>query len=707
MVEEGRTATNWGTLEAAWVGLTAALTAWSLFAVGLAQAGLFRARPVLAASLVAAVIGWCAWQRTKTLHQGTSRRELLSIAFILLLGLLLFARPSEHFPMLGDSSIYPNTAALLMRTGGLTYHYDPLDGLSPQQKQLFYVPSDRQVPTMHIRSYQGVLYGAYYVMDTDQNTVVSSRPPLVITWMGWFGMLLGARAMLYVAPIFGALSLVVVFLLGKRVFTDRAGMLAAMWLAVSFPQLYFSRAPYAEVIGQFLVLSALYSLVRYLESRSAWDCVQGMAAMTAAFAARIDAIMALPVVGLFLIVLAARRDKRGLAIGTIVLVGAAVFTLWTLNRPYTGATAELLLAGQLAGLRRLGLHRIGLALLTLLGLIAVAFRERRLLTARLRELVGRALGFAVILGVGYALYVRPRIPEYLVVNGERFPLYSEEVLSVPARYMSPLMFWLAAFGIALVLWKGRIEAKRALFLLFVLPPGVVLFWRYTSASVYPVALRRLLPEVIPGLALFGAAAVDWLRQRPHGWWVAVALAGLVVVLLLSVSAPYWFRQEAVGTWNFLESLSQELPNDAMVLFEPLRGDSIAGWFAAPLWSYQGRRTLLLNQAELDEAALCETICVWQRQGKQVYVVAQEDPAHWWPGDFIGHLESKVVWDTAIIGQSRLFPPYVWRFAFTFYIYRWEETYCASRNMGRSPSSLGRMTRLNRLNNDEPIAEERS
>jgi hypothetical protein len=450
---------------------------------------------------------------------------------------------------------------------------------------------------------------------------------------------------------------------------------------VSFPQLYFSRAPYAEVVGQFFVLSALYSLVRYLESRSAWDCAQGIAVMTVAFAARIDAIMALPMVGLFLILLAARRDKRGLTISTIMLVGAAAFTLWTLNRPYTGATAELLLAGQLAGLRRLGLRLFALALLALLGLTAVAFGARRLVTVRMRELVGRALGVAVLLGVGYALHVRPRIPEYLVVNGQRFPLYSEEVMSVPARYISPLLFWLAAFGIALVLWKGRIEAKRALLLFFVLPFGMVLFWRYTSASVYPVALRRLVPEVIPGLALFGASAVDWLGQRPRGRWVALALSGLVAVWLLSVSAPYWFRQEAVGTWNFLEALSQQLPSDAMVVFEPLRGDSLAGWFAAPLWSFQGRQTLLLNQGELDGSALRETICLWQRQGRQVYVVAQEDPAHWWPGDFGGRLKSKLTWDTAIIGQSRLFPPYIWRFAFTFYIYRWEEAYCASPNVG--------------------------
>ena len=680
MLEEGRATDNGSTLEAAWVGLTAALTAWSLLAVGLARAGLFRAVPLIAATVLACVIGWGAWRGMRILSSATPRQELLAIPFILLLGLVLFAWPSEHLPMLGDSSIYPNTAALLMRTGGLTYHYDPLDGLSPQQKQLFYVPSDQQVPTVPIRSYQGLLYGAYYIVDASQNTVASSRPPLVVTWMAGFGMLLGERAMLYVTPLFGALSLVVVYLLGKRIFTHRAGMLAALWLAVSFPQLHFSRAPFAEVVGQFFVLSALYCLVCYLDRRSPWHCVLGIAAMTVAFAARIDALMAFPAVALFVLLLAVRRDKRGLAISLVALVGAAAFTLWTLNRPYTGATAELLLAGQLRALRRLDARWVGLALLGLLVLVAVTFRARRLFTARVRAWLGRALGIGVILGVGYAVHVRPRIPEYLVVNGEKYPLYSEELMSVPARYMSPLLFWLAALGVALVLWKGRVEAKRGLFLFFVVPFGVVLFWRYTSAWVYPVALRRLVPEVLPGLALLAASAVDWLGQRPRGRWVALALSGLVIVLLLSVSAPYWFQQEATGTWEFINSLSEQLPDDAIVLFEPLRGDSVAGWFAAPLWSFRGRQTLLLNQGELDAVALREAICFWQGQGQQVYVVAQEDPMHWWQGDFRGHLENKVIWDSTIIGQSRLFPPFVWRFAFAFYIYRWEEAYCGCRHV---------------------------
>jgi hypothetical protein len=78
---------------------------------------------------------------------------------ILVAGLFLFGWPAEHFPLMGDSAIYPNTAAMLVRTGGLTYHHDPLDGLTMEQKQLFYVPSDRQLPHIQIQSYKGLPCG--------------------------------------------------------------------------------------------------------------------------------------------------------------------------------------------------------------------------------------------------------------------------------------------------------------------------------------------------------------------------------------------------------------------------------------------------------------------------------------------------------------------------------------------------------------------
>ena len=51
--------------------------------------------------------------------------------------------------------------------------------------------------------------------------------------------------------------------------------------------------------------------------------------------------------------------------------------------------------------------------------------------------------------------------------------------------------------------------------------------------------------------------------------------------------------------------------------------------------------------------------------RAVYLVAQTDPAQWWPGTFQGKPEGQITWRSSIIGQSLQFPPYVWRFDFRF------------------------------------------
>jgi hypothetical protein len=161
-------------------------------------------------------------------------------------------------------------------------------------------------------------------------------------------------------------------------------------------------------------------------------------------------------------------------------------------------------------------------------------------------------------------------------------------------------------------------------------------------------------------------------------WAALALAALIIVQLILVAGPYWSYWEARGTWEFINTLANSLPVDAVVLFEPQEGGSVAGWFAAPLWSFYQRQALLLNTGPLNEEALRDAICFWQNQGKDIYLVLQRDPASWWPEDFRGYKEAELVWNSSIIGQSRLFPPYIWRFAFTFYIYRWEKMSCSAK-----------------------------
>lgn len=657
-----------------WAGIAAAVL-WSLMATALAQMGRFRPPEVALTGLLAGLAGWgwARWEPPPASHsQHKDDRYRFWPGLLLLVGLLLFAWPAEHFPLLGDSAIYPNTAALLARTGGFVYHYDPLDGLNLPQKQLFYIPSDRQLPYVQIQSYRGLLYGAYYVMDPEQNVVMSSRQPLVIVWMALFHMVLGPKGMLLVPPLFGAASLVVLYVLGRRLFGPAPAALATLLLGISFPQLHFSRTPYAEIVGQFFILVSMAGWVIYLQTRRLIYSLLGIAALAVAFAARIDAVIGLIPLALFIAILVLHRDWRGAFSSTGWAVLMAGFALWTANWPYIGATAELLRVGQLRFLSQLSTGEIAMfGGGGLLGLLMVGLVARLLGPIRSGRVVRWLFSLFVIAGLVYGLHIRPLIPETVMVRGELRPTYNEEIMAVTAKYISPLLFWAAALGLVVVAWQKRVRSEHGLLGGFVISFSAVFFWKYTTARVYPVALRRLVPEVLPGMMLLAAFALCWLGRRRRWWWLAVVLAGMLAALLLGVAGPYWFYHESAGTWDFLNTLAERLPEDAVILFEPQQGESVVGWFAAPLWSFYDRQALLLNNGELDGTTLQEAICYWTARGKEVYVVSQTEPAIWWPGEFEGRPVGELRWNSSIIGQSQLFPPYIWRFAFTFKIYRYE------------------------------------
>jgi len=651
-------------LESLWLFGATAVILWSLMATGLAERGHFRPLETTMASVLAVLGAWAfaRWERgsarpSDKLHM----REMWHPGLLGLIGLLLFSWPAEHFPLLGDSAIYPNTAAVLIRTGGLSWHYDPLEDLTKEQKELFYIPADRQIPGISIRSYRGLLYGAYYVLDPERNQIISSRQPVAIVWMGALGILAGPRGMLYTTPLFGTASLVTVYLLGRRVLDHRAGVLGALWLLLSFLQLYFSRASYAEAVGQFFVLIGLYGLARALQTGWIGYSGLGMIAWATAFAARIEVILVLPALGVFLIWMACRYGPLVALRDGLLLILAAGIAIGTLNWPYAGATAELWLAslmpllGDLRGWMAAGLLGAGLLLLALVGMAIRYWRK-----------VGQWLRYGcaafIWIGVGYALVLRPWVESRGSGGGHA------ELMPMAALYLSPILFGLAGLGGSRVVLQWPASLERWWLLLVGGSFGMIFFWRYTTARVYPVALRRLMPEVLPVMVLLAAWGLRGIERQRRWHQLGHGLGYAACLWLMGVSGPYWVAIEGYGTWRFLQALEQQLPADAVVLVEPLHGDAVAGWFAAPLWSFWGRSVLLLNR-EIDGELLRQALNHWRECGKSIYVLAQHDPETWWPGSFPGHPVGELWWGSTLIGQSITFPPVLWRFWLKITIYR--------------------------------------
>jgi len=589
---------------------------------------------------------------------------------LLLLSFLLYFRPSEHYPLVGDSAIYANNAALLSREGTLVYHYSPLDGLDPDSRRQFYVPSSEQLSFMEIKSYQGLLFGAYYLMDAASGQVVSSRLPLFTVWMAIFYSLFGPRGALFATPFFGALSIWAFYLLGRRLFSQKVALASACLLALSFPQIYFSRASYSEVLTQFLLLSGLYTLALFLDTQRQPCLLLAGLCLGETLLARLDSLILLVPLLILTIYWLIRRYWQRLAWLLLPFGAVAVHALaylLTLGRPYIGATFEIL---------RL-LSRLDFTYLLLGSLLIIApffalfylvriWRRGSPWLQKARPWGVAVASILVFVVAGWAYFIRPMHPG---------AGYDHEALVRLGRYLSPLAIWLSIFGLVKLL-NLDLSPKNSLLLLFASPFALIFLSRQMVAPVYPVALRRHMSIVIPALLLLaGYGLLQWRRPtRLLKATQAVALTALFVSLIVS-DLPYLRYTEAEGAIDLLQRLDSFFEKSDVVLFEPTSEHSQVGWFASPLWSLYGKNALLLNKEEIDEEALSRAMAVWESQGRRVYFVSQSGaPSSPIAESYSLDLAFQEEWVSSIIGQSPTHFAYIWHFDIPFYLYRlrWAE-----------------------------------
>jgi len=667
----------------------AAVLVVSWTGVILAQAGAFSLTNlllILGLVLLAGLLGWLA-RRPGGLQRPAGaiprcRWEHPALALVLLLAAGLFARPTDRYVLWGDSAIYPNTGAPLARTGRLTYDYPPLAGLTPTEQQLFYVPGS-QVAIIPIQGLQGVVYGAYYLTNAEATQITSSRPPLFIVWLAIFYLLFGPANIFWATPLFGVLGVAATYLVGSRLFGMRAGLLAAALLTLTFPQLHFARTSYAEVPAQVFVLFSLYGLCSYLVAPRSRYLLLATACLGAGLMTRLDTLVLLAPAALFFGTLLARRDRKGsllfAVLATLALTGWALQALvlsphyflmsWQI---YSTLTFQILQSWPLWA-------AVGVGGGALLGILLWRYGDR--LVAPARQLAGHPLGrglFAFGLGglTFWAYYIRPLFPHIVYYAGQFYNTRNHEILAKVGLHLTPVLIWAGVLGLILLFWRG-LKAETFLFVTFFLCFAPLFLWKYTSATVYPVALRRFVPEVIPALVLLASYAVTrfptWPWRPGQFLWQRLGplvLAGALFLSQLSVSAPYLLYQEGVGSTQLTAELARQFSNDARIVFEPLGERSFVGWFANPLWSLHDKHALLLNPGPVDVALLEGVFHKWLAAGKPVYYISMSNP----PPLYLSRMNltrvARFTWDSSIIGQSAdLFPPFIWRFAIPIWVYR--------------------------------------
>jgi hypothetical protein len=543
----------------------------------LAMAGQFRRWLVLPAIVVVLVLVLGRRLRPEALPAAPGSRLGAAVALLVAAGFVVGNLPSvsEYFVVVRDPAVYT------LRAIWLTHHASPNIPVGDA------MAGAQGVPGSYVDASGFFLSGDRWLPQG------ATLVPAVLALGGWVA---GDSGVLGANVVVGAVALVAVYALGRRLVGPLWALLPMVVLALSLPMIAFSRAPYTEPTALALGMGGLALLRTALDSGRRAVAAGAGVALGATFLARPDGL--LPVLGTTVAlgavtVLTAdrarrrrfRRLVRWFLFGATLSIGLAFADLGLNSAPYESTSW-----GQIKPLTEL---TVGAALLTVFVThvrLPAGWRSA-LIARRERWAVGAAATALVLFGLlalrplfytahhqgsGSADVAARQLAAGAPVDGSR--TYDEHSVSWLAWYFGWPLVLLGALGVALLVLAGaRRRDPWIASLLAVLAASSVLYLNRPLITPDQIwAVRRFLPVVIPlGLVAAAAVAAFVARRWPRlTLVVALAALGLTLVPLDTWRGVADATQYAHGR-AFAGALCDAVGTDHVVIGDDTDGGRIA------------------------------------------------------------------------------------------------------------------------------------
>jgi hypothetical protein len=515
--------------------------------------------------------------------------------------LLLYARPYEWYFGGWDPGIYVNTGASIAGSGSLQIRDEAVAGLTAAERGLFGKE----------RLGQRLKYPGFVIRDAGRGIVQPYFYHLFPVWIAIFDAGFGAAAGLLVGPLFSLAALAGIYLLGTALFTPRVGLFAALLFGLSIPAIWQARFPTSEPLALFFFVGGLLCVVLFLREGSGALALLAGLAFGCALLTKITA--ALPVLvtlaGTSLVAAATGKQRRW-------RLPAAIGTGFLLVLPYYYGPAREATLTILGAAPRVFSGPFGLALAA--GLLAGAGALAGRAAARWLPRHRSAVRWAASAGIGaaglFGYFVRPVLDRTSDAGN----------LVQVGWFLTPLALVLALAGVLLVVHRrgGRDRtAARLLFLGVAAAVTLALLYRKQIVPVYPWALRRFVPEVLPALALFAAVALAAVAGGRRAGRARAALAAALLAATLGWGLargrhllPY---REYAGAAAPIARVAAAIPDDAVAV-------CVEGWLATPLHFIHGRNTLQASDLTPEKAErVLEAIAARVGAGQEVFLLTDE------------------------------------------------------------------------------------
>ncbi len=545
--------------------------------VVLSEAGWFGIRALALVAIAAATASWL-WRSSRPRFVSPSGVDSVGLLVLPVLAALTFWFSSPPFDTrldARDQGVNRLTASQLLRSGTLAFEDPLVVEMSTEAREYFF----RQRVESRSRSM------GFYLDDIETGRVVPQFLPVGPVWLTIGRAGLGSTDAGYVVVGVAILAAAALFFLGRALANGLAGVLASVWLCMSFANSWFVRYGSAEVHAQAMILIGCFALLR---ERGGDQRTMGLMAGWAfglIWLTKLELWTLVVPLGLIYVadVLSGRLrtvSTRWFWAGSLTVGVHGFVHLWFWSLPYvldvlygppkkpfwmlTLAMAVAATAAVAVGARSIRTPLVPLALVA--GALDPLSRSGRLLRG--------VLAAAFTAAVSYAYFVRPETESW---DAHNFILVIWLVSSVATL--------VAVFAVLLAVLRPSPRPGFGAVVTILVVASAVLLWRKNIIPELLWAYRRYLPVVLPTtlaaaaglLGVLAERAWTRLRRPPRGAVPMIAAAMVIAVVATTAGWITWrswtyatryaATRDLEGGSQMMQTLAAALPPDAVVLLE--------------------------------------------------------------------------------------------------------------------------------------------
>ena len=522
---------------------------------------------------------------------------------------MLFFPPHQAVVQGTDATVYANWGRKVAETGGLMFD-DPFVASMPADARAEWFENRSQFQrTGRLHRFPG----GFQIAGAPDPTVTASFAPMFAILGALLHQLsVGELGSLYVAPLFGMLSVVGLFFVATHLGGRRVGWLTAALTLAAMPQLWFARMPMPEMVAQCFVMTGLLAWLAALrDQKPAYAVAAGFFFGMAGFA-KVDLNVLLPVA---FVMFGAWRYLGGtprrsflpwMLVAFVPLLAHNVVHYLIVPSDYIAAVENLIRRSEL------GVFATSITIGVSLVLYALAVAAWHS-PAWVRH---RATGVALAMGAAAYFY------NYFTT----IQMSLDETVVPLSWYISWAVILIGAGSVVWLIASGRARRDEGIGLVLALLAvfGLTYFYSLLEPVVHIFSMRRYVPVVLPLLMLVAALGIDAVVRRSAPWfrvWVT-ASAGLILVSLVVrpslavINTPFW-----TGALSQTASVARMFPPDAVLLMSPELDSTHLPTTLGYLYDVD---TVLVQDRHPRSELIEDSVSDWLRGGRQVFFVFGRD-----------------------------------------------------------------------------------